>query len=213
MPELAAWCRESRVDLLIARCAASAIAAATAMEDAGGRLMDTLVYWERDLERRPFQAEPGERPVRPAVAGDRARLEEIARASFTGYFGHYHSDPRLDPAAATEGYVEWACTLLDRSSADSVVLLALQGGRPVGFGALAIREGRTCELVLNGIEPEAQGRGHYRGVLSGALDWASSAGCRRLFSSTAVSNHAVQKAWARRGLEPVRAEHTFHLWR
>ena len=209
---LVAWCREGGVRLLIARCPSSRPGAAHAMESAGGRLMDTLVYWSRDLERRPFEAAAGKRPVRPATAGDRSRLSEVARASFNGYYGHYHADPRLDPAAATEGYADWALRLLAGSGPDSTVLLAEEEGRPMGFGVFVQREGQACDFLLAGVDPAAQGGGLYRAILSGGMEWATAAGCRRIYSSTPITNLGVQKVWARLGMELSDAVYTFHLW-
>jgi hypothetical protein len=64
-----------------------------AIEAAGGRLCDTLVWYSRVVD--PDQPPPG---VRLATAADADRVEALAAAAFAGYVGHYHNDGRLGRA-------------------------------------------------------------------------------------------------------------------
>ncbi|NOT29098.1 MAG: hypothetical protein HOP15_01480, partial [Planctomycetes bacterium] len=50
--EVLEFCRTERIQFLTARCRADDLGAAQALEAAGGRLMDTLVYWRHDLAAR-----------------------------------------------------------------------------------------------------------------------------------------------------------------
>ena len=196
--------RASGVAMVIVRSPANDLAVAQALENAGGRLCDTLVHYARGLDR-PIPEQP--RPVRRAGSDDIDEITAIAEGAFAGYRGHYHADPRLDPAAADAGYVDWA----RRSMADGDVLVIEDGVAIAGFLSMEHRETET-EIVLNGVRPDAQGRGLYRALVIGALRHAAKLHAPRCVVSTQVSNVPAQKVWIRVGFEPTHAVYTFHLW-
>ena len=51
IPGLMAFCREQGVHFVVARCTTTDLATAQDFEEVGGRLMDTLVYYVRDVAR------------------------------------------------------------------------------------------------------------------------------------------------------------------
>ncbi|HEX7596673.1 MAG TPA: GNAT family N-acetyltransferase, partial [Polyangia bacterium] len=157
------FARAQDLDLLIVRCPSEAVDVAQALERAGCFLTDTLVYYRG--ETRPFEPSParGTR-IRPYQAADRAALEKCAGAAFHDFRGHYHTDARLDPAAATAGYVEWA--LSATTDPTSVVLVAETEKRLSGFLTAKILDGNTWEVVLNGVGPEFQRRGIYTALFT-----------------------------------------------
>ena len=209
--EVLRFCREKAVRLLVARCAVEDLAAAQAMEAAGGRLMDVLVYWTRDLAR-PLPAEPAKAPVRTLRGDDVEAVRRVASRAFRGYIGHYHADPRLDRARCDEVYASWA----ERSCLDPAVatrvLVAEHEGAVGGFLTLLARGPAEQEIVLNGVDPELQRHGIYRSLVLSAIAHARSDGAERLTVSTQLSNIGVQKTWARLGFEPLRSYCTFHAW-
>ncbi len=211
VPGVLRFCREHGVRLLIARCAAEDLPAAQALEDAGGRLMDVLVYWTRDL-RRPLPAEPGPAAVRPLRPGDIDAVRRVAAAAFRGYLGHYHADPRLDRARCDEVYASWAERSCTDPTAASAVLVAEHEGAVGGFLTLLRPGAEEQEIVLNGVDPALQRRGLYRSLVLAALARARSDGASRLIVSTQLVNVGVQKTWARAGFEPLRSYCTFHAW-
>jgi GNAT superfamily N-acetyltransferase len=205
------FCRENAVRMLVARCAAEDLPAAQAMEAAGGRLMDTLVYYVRALDR-PFPDEIPASPVRPLRAGEAGEVRRVATAAFRGYFGHYHADPRLDRAKADEAYADWAeRSCLDRLVASSVLVVEHQG-LVAGFLTLLQRGADEQEIILNGVDPTHQRHGLYRALVLGAMSRARDEGAKRLSVSTQLINIGVQKTWSRLGFEPSRSHYTFHLW-
>jgi hypothetical protein len=211
LPATIAFCRDRSVRMLIARCAAEDLPAVQAMEEAGGRLMDVLVYWARALERPP----PLEKPptsVRALRPGETAEVQRVAASAFRGYFGHYHADPRLDRAKCDEVYASWAVRSCTEQAAASKVLVVEHEGRIAGFLTLLPRGTDDLEIVLNGVEPALQRHGLYRGLLLGALHEAQVMGAHTLVVSTQLINVGVQKAWARLGFELSRSYYTFHLW-
>src|SRR5437899_1445845 len=94
--------------LLIVRCRAEDLRAAQTLEERGGRLMDVLVYYSRDLRKHPIPADAGDVAIRTLRDGDGDAVAAIARDSFAGYLGHYHADARIDRSKADEVYVSWA---------------------------------------------------------------------------------------------------------
>jgi ribosomal protein S18 acetylase RimI-like enzyme len=212
LPEILDLCRRERVALLIARCAASDLPAAQALEAAGGFLTDTLVYYARDLAGPAGPAEGGGMPVRPVRPGEEGTVEAVAAAAFRGYLGHYHADPRLDRAACDAVYTSWARrSCLHREVADEV-LVAERDGRIVGFATLKQHGPEEGEGILFGVAPEAQGLGVYRALMVNGMARCRAKGARRMVVSTQITNAAVQRVWTRLGFELRHAVYTFHKW-
>jgi GNAT superfamily N-acetyltransferase len=204
------FARSADLDLLIVRCPVEAVAAAQSIERAGGILTDTLVYYRGPTSC--FEPSPAASPcVRLCQETDRAALETIARASFAGFFGHYHADPRLDPAAATEGYVQWASSALDDPS--SVVLVSETEGRLSGFLTAKKLDAKTWEILLNGVAPEFQRRGIYAALFREIGCRVRAQGASEVLISTQLANLAPQKVWSRAGLQIDHALYTFHWWK
>lgn len=205
------FCQENAVRMLVARCASENLPAAQAMENAGGLLMDTLVYYACALGSPLPEEEPGD-SVRLLRPGEADEVRSVAAAAFRGYFGHYHADARLDRAKCDEAYVSWAHrSCLDRGVA-SRVLVAERRGRIAGFLTLLERGPEEQEIILNGVDPSFQRRGIYRALVRAAMGQAQRDGAKRLSVSTQLTNIGAQKTWSRLGLEPARSYYTFHLW-
>jgi len=206
--DLLQFAQSADLDLLIVRCPVEAIATAQALERSGAFLTDTLVYYRGSTDK--FEPSPTA-CVRLCQTGDRAALEAVARASFSTFFGHYHADPRLDPVAATEGYVQWASSGLTDPA--SVVLVCETEGRLSGFLTAKNLDGKTWEVLLNGVAPEFQHRGLYAALFREIGRRARAQGASQVLVSTQLANMAPQKVWTRAGLEPDHAVHTFHWWK
>lgn len=200
--------RRERAEMLIARCPVTALDATHALERAGFLLMDTLVYYTGKAARFvEAPVVPGV-TLRPFAPADLGALEAVARIGFTSYAGHYHADPRLDAATATEGYVDWLRRSTD-AAAVSVIVAELDG-RPVGF--LTLRHGEPADIELNAVAPEARGRGIYDGLVKAAGRLARERGSTSITVSTQINNFTPQRVWTRNGLQPDRAFYTFHGW-
>ncbi len=214
LPEVLEFCRAHRVELLIARCTADDLAAAQALEARGGLLTDTLIYYVRDLEKNPPAppAPSGAGSVRPVRAGEEESVAHVAAEAFRGYTGHYHADPRLDRTRCDEAYISWTRrSCLSREVAGEVLVHEIEG-EIAAFATLRMNSTSEGEGVLFGVAPHAQGRGIYRLLVLGGLDWCRDRGARRMVVSTQLTNLAVQKVWVRAGFEPSGANYTFHLW-
>ena len=212
LPSLLNFCRVNEVVLLIARCPTSDLEAAQAMEQEGFLLMDTLVYYARDLQKKPVPDETGRVPVRPLRPGEEKVVGHIAAESFKGYLGHYHVDRRLDRAKCDETYISWAVRCCLHREVAHQVVLAEQGGEALGFAALRLNQPEEGEAFLIGVLPPAQGQGIYRSFILYGMKWCLSFGAKRMVESTQVTNLAVQKVWIRLGFEPSHSYYTFHKW-
>jgi GNAT superfamily N-acetyltransferase len=217
VPGVVAGCRADGTAMLIARCPARDLAAAQALEAAGARLMDVLLYAARDLVRAPVADHPLDGLLRPATPADADAVAGVAALGFAGYQSHYHADPRLDPAACDAAYVEWARRSVESPAVADAVVVAEAGGEVVGFATVKRTSKVEADAVLFAVAPGAERHGVYRADLYAALmlrslRWARGEGARRMTTSTQLTNVAVQKLWQRTGFEPSRAELTFHLW-
>jgi GNAT superfamily N-acetyltransferase len=212
LPSVMDFCRTHGVVLLIARCLTSELRAAQAMELEGFSLMDTLVYYTRNLVKTPIPSNIGKISIRPIRPGEEDAVKIVAAESFRGYFGHYHADDRLDPAKCDEAYMDWAVrSCVSRQVADEVLVADL-GGAIVGFATLRLNSAEEAEGVLFGVAPSAQGQGIYRSFMVRGMEWCLSKGATRMVVSTQITNIAVQKTWVRLGFEPSHAYYTFHKW-
>jgi GNAT superfamily N-acetyltransferase len=211
VPALFATCRSMRAGLLIVRCGTDDIDSVVVLEEAGARLMDTLLYYERGLDDWTGPAESA-CVIRPNLPSDIDRIEEIARAAFDGYRGHYHVDSRLAASACNEVYASWARRSCESPGVADVVLVAELNGRIEGFAALRANSLMEAEGVLYGVDPAARRLGIYRSLMDASLAWARSNGMNRFVISTQLSNIIVRRVWAGMGFLPLPAWHTFHVW-
>jgi GNAT superfamily N-acetyltransferase len=204
--------RTNDVLLLIARCLASELDAAQAMEQEGFSLMDTLIYYTFNLAKTTIPPDSGKVPVRPIRRGEEDEVKIVAAESFRGYLGHYHADKRLDRAKCDEVYISWALrSCVSRDVADEVLVADLDGS-VAGFATLRLNSPEEGEGVLFGVARSAQRRGIYRSFMIGGMEWCRSMGATRMVVSTQITNIAVQKVWTRLGFEPSHAYYTFHKW-
>jgi GNAT superfamily N-acetyltransferase len=212
LPIVLEFCRNNRIQFLIARCHVSDIQAAQDMEQEGFFITDTLVYYTRDLTKQPIPAENGVAHVRPMKAGEEAKMMEVALESFRNYKGHYHADQRLDRKKCDATYADWARQKYDARAEDDDFWVAELKGRIVGFGALTMNNPDEGELVLAGVHPDFRGLGYYQSLVLKAMEWSLSKGAKRMLISTQLNNFAVQKVWVRLGFEMDRGYYTLHRW-
>lgn len=212
LPSIMGFCQANDVVLLIARCLASELQTAQAMEREGFSLMDTLVYYARNLTKTSILPNTGKIPVRPVRPGEEEAVKIVAAKSFRDYSGHYHADDRLERVKCDEIYPDWAFrSCVSRDVADEVLVAELDGSI-VGFATLRLNTPEEGEGVLFGVAPTAQGRGIYRSFMICGMEWCLSKGATRMVVSTQIANIAVQKVWTRVGFEPSHACYTFHKW-
>lgn len=212
LPALLEYCHQQQVKFLIVRCPTTALHTAQGLESVGCRLMDTLIYYKRNLLKQAIPDLPSAPHIRSIHPEDVAAVQQVAEQSFKGYFGHYHADPRLDPAKCDQGYVSWAVrSSVSREVADDVLVAEAQGDI-LGFATLRLNSPAQGEGVLFGVAPKAQGQGIYRSLMIHAMDWFLRHAAEEMIVSTQITNIAVQKVWTRVAFEPGFSHYTFHKW-
>lgn len=204
------FCNSHKVQLLISRCRVEDVATIHALGAAGFLLMDTLVYYKRDLARSPVSGQPGGL-IELMKPGDEDRVEAIARECFRDYSGHYHADLRLDRDACTETYASWARACCEKAYG-GFVLVAGEAGKRVGFSSFRQGPGKVGELVLGAVLPAARGAGLYRKLTLEGMVRLQSSGAEKFITSTHLGNWSAQASWTATGLHPYNAYHTFHRW-
>lgn len=201
------------VQMLTIRVDVSDLRRVHALETAGYQLMDTLVYYRRDLTELPSTRQLANGvTLRQATSVDAASVGNLAREAFTGYMGHYHADPRLNHTAADAAYVEWAEISTSKVSPDAPVLLAEIAQTVAGFLTLRRNSPDEMEIVLNAVSPKIHGKGLYTALVTASLALALEAGAERIITSTQINNYAVQRVWSRLGFFHFRSLYTMHKW-
>jgi len=191
-PEVLEFCRAEGVVFLIARCPTGNSETVHLMEQNGFKLMDTLVYYDRDLTNTP--------------------LPPVPNKAFQNFVGHYHTDPRLDKRKADEVYSSWAMRCCASRKVAEVVIIAKYDGKIVGFYALKLTPDRVVEGVLAGVDPSAQGLKVGRALITGGLEWGLAAGAPGMSIATQLINTKMQRVLLNLRFEPVASFYTFHKW-
>lgn len=194
------------VDLVILRLPAnqsqlSSVVALT-LRDSTMLHTDTLVYWETQVD--PIRATPhigGNVPRPPREV--RVAVEEI----FAGYRNHYSSNPLLSATSAASAYGDWAARHVLNEQPHRSILI---DGELAGLATYSVASDHV-EVLLAGIRPKFRRQGHYGTLLRAVEAHAVELGIDRLLISTQIHNYAVQRAWARYGMQPVAAIQTFHV--
>jgi len=135
----------------------------------------------------------------------------VARESFRGYLGHYHTDPLLDKSKCDEAYTDWARRTYAARDAENF-LVGEVNGDIVGFGVMRTNNSEEGEMFLGGIHPDFQGRGIYHSFLCKGAQWCRNKKVKRMIISTQLKNLSVQKVLIKFGFEISRGYYTYHKW-
>ena len=192
-----------------------------ALERAGFLLVDTLLDYQVDFRKTPFNKIPEQNPaedtiIRFASLKDENELSELANAAFVNHFGRYHSDPRISRSLATQVYVEWMHSCL-RGYADYFILAEINGkitGLSIWKKTSNLEKSlpvRIDHYSIGAIHPEFFGRKlfsllTYEGMK--LLNQESDI----IEGPTHINNYAVQRGYARLGWQIGDARHSFHKW-
>jgi GNAT superfamily N-acetyltransferase len=212
LPALMEFCQANDVKLLIARCSVQELPTVHEMSRGGFLLMDTLLYFARDLANMPIPAADDSLVVRPVRVDEAAFIRHMTTIAFQGYQGHYHADKRLEREKCDEVYASWAySSVMSRDMADEV-LVAERQGKIAGFITLKTLNSEVGEGPLYGVDPSLQGHGIGRNLVIGAMRWFEARGVQKMIISTQITNLSSQKVWVRLGFEPSQSYYTFHKW-
>lgn len=212
LAELENFCQANQAQLAIVRVSADALNTVQLLEEAGYRLMDTLVYYTFRFAKKTIPTDVRRHPIRMLRPEDREEVIAIAKESFKGYFGHYHADSRLPKDKCDEVYVDWATNSLILKELGHQVIGVEEKGRLNSFLSFKVNCKEEVEVMLSGILQHAQGKGIHQALMIQATRWAHNYGAHQIIVSTQVTNSASQKAWTRIGFEVDKAYYTLHKW-
>ena len=206
-------CQNSESNLLILRYPTSRVMLAQKLAEIKRLVVyqaDTLVYFAKDIASSNTKIEPShDWQFREAQSSDNADLVQLSKIIFEGYPSHYRANEMLSSDAIRDGYAQWAQVGLQDSKKLTVLVESL-GAKVVGFALISF-DGDTAEIELNGIHPDAQGRGAYGSLLSWLSNHLATRGVKKLYISTQIQNERVIRAWIRSGFNLEFSLNTFHL--
>lgn len=199
--------------LAIVRLPTTLLATAQSLEASGAILCDTLVHYVKRFKAAPDAGVPAGYACSAATPADADEVAALSRATFANYFGHYHSDARLDRALCDEIYSSWAGhSCRDPEFADHVLLVRGPARDLAAFATIKRISDQRCQGVLYGVSSAHQKRGLYAFLVNEAARWSISQGAPEFLYSTQLTNLGVQKVYCRSGFEPIEYFYTFHLW-
>lgn len=198
--------------LLVLRVPADTLPLAQRLEAGGARLCDALVTLQgRHL---PQSDAPTPHVIRRGTRDDAAALRLMATAAFDGTATHWHADPRITPSLASLLYGAWAADLA-RETTDTTPLYIAEAADGGIAGFLAMRQDHESghwSVPLTAVDGRARGGGILGALLDAAAREAGASGPSLLHYETQLGNSAALRATSRRGMVPVSARFTFHLW-
>ena len=206
------FCSTEQVIFNVLRTDTRNISLIQGIENCGYRLMDTLVFYRVNLPLPILSNDDKGVTFRIANHRDTESILKVAAEAFTGYFGHYHADPRLEKSKCDEGYVDWARKCLTDKSAAEAVLIVEYYGELAGFVTLKLVGESDSEIVVGGISRKFQGRGYYRRLLEESCRWFANQNRETTTVSTQIINMPVQRVWQKLGFEIHHSVYTFHKW-
>ena len=152
--------------------------------------------------------------VRPAVAADAVEVARVQGDTWRAAFRGVLPDEVLDRWDAAAAEAAWAAAVTAPPTPAHGVLVALDGGRVVGFAAYGPPEvgpderpdpaGPTTELSVLLVEPRWGRRGHGSRLLAAVADLALGSGAARLQAWVAEDDEVTagfleSAGWARDG--------------
>lgn len=198
------------------------------VEEAGFRLMDSIVTSIFDLKKgvSPVRSPRLRRgshlrrltsngvKIRPYEEKDLEGLREMTRGLFK--FGRFHTDPNLPDKACEELYVKWIER--DTGGYADTILLSEQNSQITGFIACLINEDFNRHFGTNlgtidlfGVRAQSQGRGVGTHLIRAALEWFKGK-VDLMRSGTMIKNYPAIRIYQKVGFKIVGTNFSFHKW-
>ena len=206
-------CQNSYSQLLILRYPTTRVKLAQKLSEIKERVVyqaDTLVYFAKDIDSLDEKvARSQDWLFREARSSDSAELSQLSKVIFEEYPNHYRANDSLSSDAIRDGYAQWAQVGLEDLKKLTVFVENVDA-KVIGFALISF-DGDTAEIELNGIHPQAQGRGAYGSLLSWLSTNLATRGVKKLCISTQIQNERVIRAWIRAGFNLEFSLNTVHL--
>lgn len=204
------------VDHLSARIDAGNLECIRVLEDAGFRMVDSLVTYAYLPRWEPPPPVRSLGTVREIRESDHDTIVELTAEAYRGFRGRYHQDPKLPDAIADRVYVEWARRLCTGEWSDRVFVAEASDGSVAGYMGFRRIEpiSRIAGVPIYGgglgaCRPDRVGA--YRGLLYTGTVWAHDRG-GVAETQTQASNAPAVRLYESIGLRLVSVDHSFHRW-
>ncbi len=207
--------------LVVARSSAQEAPVVHALEEAGFRWQDTLLDYIHDgtttaLDKLELPDLDGAACIRSAEERDAGSLVALAASAFGAHFGRFHADPRIGRERAVTIYQEWMRAAI-AGYADAVLVAEVEN-RLAGCSIwkLPSRVESQCSVRLGhysigAVDPAFCNRGLFTALTFAGMKVLEES-VDLIEGPTHVSNHAVQRAYARLRWSVRGARHSFHRW-
>ena len=206
-------CQNSNSQLLILRYPTTRVKLAQKLSEIKERVVyqaDTLVYFARDIgSLDEIVIRSQDWLFREARSSDSAELSQLSKVIFEEYPNHYRANDSLSSDAIRDGFAQWSQVGLEDLKKLTVFVENVDA-KVIGFALISF-DGDTAEIELNGIHPQAQGRGAYGSLLSWLSTHLATRGVKKLCISTQIQNERVIRAWIRAGFNLEFSLNTVHL--
>lgn len=182
-----------------ARLPVSRTEVARRLEDAGFRLVDTGMNFER-----PTWAAAHSRFSRMAEPTDRSAIEAIAVRNFS--FSRFHLDPLVSNDAANEIKRQWAGNYFDGKRGDGMIVAEVEG-RTVGFLQYLVA-GDVLTIDLVAVDDRYRGRGLARDMIAYADSLVPGVAFLRV--GTQLANAASLRSYMGDNFRLISSSYVFH---
>ena len=213
VPEILSFLFSEEVDIAILRIPSVNIGVLSKLNEAGIPYLvaDTLVYYSCDLLCHEPKKIINHDLVFTETKNEHInKLDNLVKKIFIGYQNHYNANPFLNKKDILEGYQEWVRNYITDIHDGRISWIIKKNESPVGFIACSFAN-EKCEIVLNGVHPNASGQGIYSDLIRFTQKYFREKGFRTMKVSTQVHNYAVQKVWVREGFFVEKSYNTVHL--
>jgi dTDP-4-amino-4,6-dideoxy-D-galactose acyltransferase len=186
------WAREHAIDCLYVLTDSDDVDTVRRIEDAGARLVDVRMTFDRTIEKVERASSAN---VRACRESDIPALRALASKSHTA--SRFYADGRFAAERCDELYATW----IEKSCRGwaETVLVAVQDGKPAGYLSCHMREERRGEIGIVAVAPEAQGRGVGGALLDSSLAWFAERDLERVTVVTQGRNGGAQRLYQSRG--------------
>lgn len=199
------WAADQGIRMISCRLPADALSAAFLLQAQGFRFIETVL---RPIRRNLQQLRLPEDSLTICEV-TQAEVESVrAMAERSFGFERFHSDPRLDPAAADRRYGNWVRNALDSPS--QVLLKVEDAGRIVAF--FIVEETGTAQAYwhLTAVHPELTRQGYGRRAWRAMLAHHQRGGIDRVTTTITARNVPVLNLYASLQFTFLAPQLTFH---
>lgn len=199
------WCRDHRIDCLYFFARPDDPQTTRTAEDAGYRLVDVRVVFERAMGGADILVCPD--CVSEFALTDLPQLKQIARAAHRDT--RFFFDPRFSPEQAESLYDRWIENSVKGYA--QAVLVSRAAGQPTGYVTCHLKDS-TGTIGLIAVDSAHRAHGQGRALVTAALSWFKQQGATTVQVATSFRNLPAQRLYQRCGFVSASTQLIYHKW-